>query len=630
METSLDSTVDKRSTAARYTFAVLTAVLALLLRQALSPLLGANNPFFTLWAAVVFSAWYCGLGPSIVTTLISALGVWYWFLPPLHSFRLQDPKTQISGLVGFGVLSGFIIALGEANRRSHRTRSSVEDAVREKESEFHLLADSIPELCWMARGDGHIFWYNARWYEYTGTTPEQMEGWGWQSVHDPEILPSVLERWKASLAMGQTFEMEFPLRGADGVFRWFLTRIRPVRNSEGRIVRWFGTDTNIHEQRELRQSLIEARQELEIRVSERTAELEQKASELLQKATLLDLANDAIFIRCSEDKISYWNEGAERLYGWKSGEVLGRSTHEVLRTKFPVPLEEIKSLDKWEGELRHIKRDGSQIVFASRWATLRDNEGKPAGWLEINTDITTRKRAEEAARNLSGRILSLQDEERRRIARGLHDSLGQYLTAIKMNLDLLSTTEGRQAAVASECSEIVDKCLTETRTISHLLHPPLLDEAGLRSALQWYVEGFAQRSDIQVNLDLPAELGRLDTDIETALFRVVQEALTNVHRHSSASEVDIHLLVDTKHIQLDVSDNGKGIPKDRLQRVLESGSGTGVGLAGMRERVRDSGGSMEIKSGDAGTTIIISIPITELASTDSQENGESVHSISAA
>jgi PAS domain S-box-containing protein len=630
MEISLDSTLDKKSTAGRYTFAVLTAVLALLLRQALSPLLGANNPFFTLWAAVVFSAWYCGLGPSIVTTLISALGVWYWFLPPLHSFRLQDPKTQISELVGFGVLSGFIIALGEANRRSHHKRSSVEDAVREKESEFHLLADSIPELCWMARGDGHIFWYNARWYEYTGTTPEQMEGWGWQSVHDPEILPSVLERWKASLAMGQTFEMEFPLRGADGVFRWFLTRIRPVRNSEGSIVRWFGTNTNIHEHRELRQSLIEARQQLEIRVNERTAELEQKACELLQKAALLDLANDAIFVRCGEDKISYWNEGAERLYGWKSGEVLGRSTHEVLRTEFPVPVEEIKCIDKWEGELRQIKRDGSQIVVTSRWTTLRDNEGKPAGWLEINTDITARKRAEEAARHLSARILSLQDEERRRIARGLHDSLGQYLTAIKMSLDLLSTMEGRQAAVASECSEIVDKCLTETRTISHLLHPPLLDEAGLRSALQWYVEGFAQRSDIQIKLDLPAELGRLDTDIETALFRVVQEALTNVHRHSSASEVDIRLFVDTKHIQLDVSDNGKGIPKDRLQRVRESGSGTGVGLAGMRERVRDLAGSMEIKSDDAGTTIIICIPLTELASTDSQENGESVRSISAA
>lgn len=199
-----------------------------------------------------------------------------------------------------------------------------------------------------------------------------------------------------------------------------------------------------------------------------------------------------------------------------------------------------------------------------------------------------------------------------------------------MSLHLLSTTERRQAEVASECSEIVDKCLTETRTISHLLHPPLLDEAGLRSAIQWYVDGFAQRSDIQVKVDLPTELGRLNRDVETVLFRVVQEALTNVHRHSDASEVDIRLVVDNKHVQLDVSDNGRGIPKDRLQGVLESGSGTGVGLAGMRELVRDLGGSMEIKSDDAGTTITISIPLTELAPADSQENGESVRSISAA
>ena len=377
-------------------------------------------------------------------------------------------------------------------------------------------------------------------------------------MHDPEILPSVLERWKASLADGQPFEMEFPLLRADGVFRWFLTRIRPVRNSEGNIVRWFGTNTNIHEQRELRQSLIEARQELEIRVSERTAELEQKTSELSEKAALLDLVKDAIFVRCAEDKISYWNQGAERLYGWTSAEVLGRLASEILCTEFPVPLEQIKSLDKWEGELRHIKRDGSQIVVASRWTTLRDNEGKPAGWLEINSDVTARKRAEDAARGLSGRILSLQDEERRRIARGLHDSLGQYLTALKMNLNLLSSTEAKQAAVASECSEIVDKCLTETRTVSHLLHPPLLDEVGLKSALQWYLEGFAQRSDIQVILDLPTEFDRLDRDVETTLFRVVQEALTNVHRHSHASKVAIRLLVANKQVLLGVSDNGQG------------------------------------------------------------------------
>src|SRR5271165_1699974 len=255
METPLDSTVDKKSAAARYALAVLTAVLALLLRRALSPLLGANNPYHTVWAAVVFSSWYCGLGPSIVTALISVLGVWHWFLPLLGSFATQEAKAQIAGMTGFLVLSGFVIALGEANRRSHRKRRLAEDSVREKEIDFHLLADSIPELCWMARGDGHIFWYNARWYEYTGTTPEQMEGWGWQSVHDPQQLPEVLARWKKSIATGEPFDMVFPLRGLDGIFRPFLTRIMPLKDKQGRVQQWFGTNTDISEQLAVERSL---------------------------------------------------------------------------------------------------------------------------------------------------------------------------------------------------------------------------------------------------------------------------------------------------------------------------------------------------------------------------------------
>ena len=367
-----------------------------------------------------------------------------------------------------------------------------------------------------------------------------------------------------------------------------------------------------------------AKERLEQRVRERTQELEQKAAQLAYQAKLLDLANDAIFIRNAADKISYWNEGAERLYGWASGEVLGRSVDEVLHTEFPVPLSEIPQTDRWEGELRHMTKNGDQITVASRWTTLRDHNGKSMAWLEINTDITARKRAENAARSLSGRILTLQDDERRRIARGLHDSLGQYLTALKMNLDILQTSNENKANLASDCSEILDKCLTETRTISHLLHPPLLDEAGFGSAALWYVDGFSQRSGIKVNLNLPPKLDRMHRDVEVALFRAVQEGLTNVHRHSDCSVVDVSLSVNTKQLRLEIKDDGRGIPQKRLRSLIEGAAEAGVGLAGMRERVRELGGSLEIQSDRGGTTVVLSIPV-ESTSIDSLQNGESGH-----
>ncbi|MGH9646277.1 MAG: sensor histidine kinase, partial [Bryobacteraceae bacterium] len=266
--------------------------------------------------------------------------------------------------------------------------------------------------------------------------------------------------------------------------------------------------------------------------------------------------------------------------------------------------------------------DGSRIVVASRWTTLRDKEGKAAGWLEINTDITARKRAEEAARSLSGRLLTLQDDERRRIARELHDSLGQYLAALKMNLDRIPT-------MVSECTGIVEKCLTETRTISHLLHPPLLDESGFASAARWYIDGFAQRSGIKVNLDLPPQLGRLHSDVEIALFRAVQEALTNVHRHSGGSEVDIRVTLDEDRVRLEVEDNGHGIPQERLQALLGGDAETGVGIAGMRERMRELGGSLEIHS-QSGTQVIVTVPVTDKRAGQSSGNGGSMRTVSAA
>jgi signal transduction histidine kinase len=246
---------------------------------------------------------------------------------------------------------------------------------------------------------------------------------------------------------------------------------------------------------------------------------------------------------------------------------------------------------------------------------------------ELSRALRERELAQEQLRRLSVRLMTVQDEERRKIARGLHDSLGQYLTALKLSLHLLS--DDKHAAVVAECSDMVDRCLRETRTISHLLHPPLLDETGLKSAVQWCVDGFAKRSGINVNLHLLSEVQRFHQDVETALFRVVQEALTNVHRHSNASEVNIRLDVNTKQVQLEIRDNGSGIPPDRLQCVAQSGGATGVGLAGMRERVRDLGGDLAIESDKNGTLLKVVIPTAE-AAPEKTAKGDTVQSVSAA
>jgi signal transduction histidine kinase len=363
--------VINRDDVRRYGLAILAVIVALLLRRLLAPLLGENNPYHTLWAAIVFSAWYCGLGPSLVTTLIGVVGVWYWFLPPFHSFSLQDPKTAISGIVGFLFFSGLIIALGETNRRS--------------------LAKS-------------------RWAE------DQL-----RKAHD----------------------------------------------------------------------------ELERKVAERTADL--------------------------------------------------------------------------------------------------------------NT-------ANQSLRELSGRLQQMRDEERRQIARELHDSVGQLLAALSMNIGVVQLQADRLdsigARAVSENAAVVDQISREIRTISHLLHPPLLDVAGLASALRWYVDGFSERSGIKVNLDIPAEFGRLSDEMEIAIFRMIQECLTNIHRHSGGASAAIHVHEEDHGVFVEVQDHGKGISVDK-QLELSSSGRTGVGFRGMRERLGQLSGTLEIRSNGAGTTVRATLPLAD-------------------
>jgi signal transduction histidine kinase len=211
---------------------------------------------------------------------------------------------------------------------------------------------------------------------------------------------------------------------------------------------------------------------------------------------------------------------------------------------------------------------------------------------------------------LSAQLLSVQDEERRRIARELHDGLGQYLAAAKITLDTLTITHPEFDSCLGDVAQIIDHAISETRTLSHLLHPPLLDATGFASAARWYVEGFGKRSGIRASLQLPDQLGRLSTTIETALFRIMQEALTNVHRHSGSDKVEVSLETGNGSAVLLIQDFGSGISQDVLNQ-FQSGANVGVGLAGIRERIKELGGVLDLHSDRKGTTLKVTIPISD-------------------
>jgi signal transduction histidine kinase len=234
----------------------------------------------------------------------------------------------------------------------------------------------------------------------------------------------------------------------------------------------------------------------------------------------------------------------------------------------------------------------------------------------LTAEVSERERAEtkakssdDASRRLSVRILQLQDEERRKFSRELHDSLGQSLTVAKMIAETLAHQNPLDTSL-SQLVGVLDESLSETRTISHLLHPPLLDELGLASAAKWYVEGFAKRGGIPVEVNIPDNIPRLSGATELVFFRALQESLTNIHRHSKCTKAHVSFTRSANDISLIVKDNGKGVPQRVLERFQSSGTQVGVGLAGMRERIREQGGSFTIQSGATGTTVSVTLPVT--------------------
>jgi len=257
--------------------------------------------------------------------------------------------------------------------------------------------------------------------------------------------------------------------------------------------------------------------------------------------------------------------------------------------------------------------DGPHTSIVQKFP-LFDARGEMYAICGFVTDITERKRTEDELRRLSGQLLRLQDEERRKIARDLHDSTGQDLVALATMLGQLRTSipsgEPKPRRLLSECKALADRCVREVRTLSYVLHPPVLDEAGLEHAIRDYVKGLTQRSGIQVKLEISSLLGRMPRDVELALFRVVQESLTNIHRHSGSQQAKIRIDRNS-NLTLEISDSDQGgsasVPRGEEEPRFE----VGVGIPSMQERVKLIGGRLDIDSGSHGTTVRVTLPLGE-------------------
>lgn len=377
--------------------------------------------------------------------------------------------------------------------------------------------------------------------------------------------------------------------------------ISPVRDSKGRIIGASKIARDITDRKRIEDALRESRSQLTLALeSSRTAMFDWDITARHgtwndQLAAIYDFHPTGEYITAAEYHKLFHPQDVQRL------------AHEFERT--------MKAQDKFQFEFRTVRPDGEIRWILSRGRIVRDAHGTAIRMIGTHTDITDRKQAEEVARvrELTGKLLHVQDAERRRIARELHDSAGQLVAALQMQLTpMKSEAEKLNSEFAAGIGEVLDliqQLSQELRTVSYLLHPPLLDELGLPSALRWYIEGFAERSKIEVDIEIPKDLGRLPADMETTLFRIVQESLTNIHRHSGSTRAEIRIRRSAHEITLEVRDHGKGMPASK-----KNGSApqlrSGVGIQGMQERVRQLNGRFEIHSHSGGTTVTARLPLT--------------------
>ena len=507
------STVSEED-AIRYGLAIAAAFLALYLRYVLDPLLGHTNPYHVAWLAVVFSAWYCGLWPSILATLIEAVGVWYWFVPSISS-SVEIDRARIAGLAGFLIFSSGIIALGESNRRGAASRTRLA-----------AIVDSSNNAIVSKDLNGIITSWNHSAERIFGWSAHEAIGRPVTMIIPPELYQEEAEIMR-KLRSGERIDQFETTRvtKAGRRIRVSIT-ISPVRNFLGRIVGASKTALDITRLKEIEEESRRFEEQLRAAFSQTYSFLAFLATD----GTILE-ANRAAIEGCgyTRDGVigkkfwdSWWGSIPEEVH--KSREAVKRAAAgEIVREEcyYAMRDQSIHYADRTIGPVKDATGRVAMLVASgidvSEQKALRDQLEQRV--LERTWEL---EQSNMSLRELSARLLQTQDEERRKIARELHDSVGQLLAALSMNATIVSLEKQKLSAAAQKSVQEDETLLTrvsdEIRTLSYLLHPPLLDEIGLESAIRDYVDGFRERSKISVDLEMAADFGRLSKEAEIALF----------------------------------------------------------------------------------------------------------------
>jgi PAS domain S-box-containing protein len=509
-----------------------------------------------------------------------------------------------------------------------RERRRAEQALHAEEERFRALADNIPQLAWMADQAGSIFWYNRRWYEYTGTALREMQGWGWQAVHDPDHLDRVVERLRIAVAKEHPWEDTFPLRSKEGEYRWFLSRAVPIRDEEGKVALWFGTNTDVTEQRET------------------AAERERLAAEIdrhrLLLKTVTDNATSALLLMDTEGRGTFWNPAAERMTGYSAEDALGKTLHELIHHTrpdgTPFPIEECPidlalphgvEVEGYEDVF--IRKNGEVFPAVCAAKPIVEN-GRPAGTVIEIRDITEEKQAEEAllrakeeaeaANRAKSEFLATMSHELRTPLNAILGFTDLMAMGIPEPLPEKSRTQAKRIdESARHLLNIIEQILTFSRVEAEQekAAAEMVDLGELvRSAVE-LTEPLAEKKGLRVVTDLRGAPEVIRSDAQK-LRQILVNLLGNAVKFTEEGQVEVTAWQENGEVILRVRDTGIGITPEHLSRVFDpfwqvdqshtrTAGGTGLGLTVSRSLARLLGGDIDAHSVPGeGSTFEVRLP----------------------